>query len=57
MENNVIYLEGKKQYFTAREILDALQLGWVASDTLTLADLCHAVEQQTDEDSLDEVEQ
>lgn len=57
MKDNIIYLEGTRRYFTARELLDVLQLGWTPEAQLSLADLCHAAEQWADSVSLDKEEE
>lgn len=57
VKDNIIYLEGTRRYFTARELLDVLQLEWTPEDQLTLADLCHAAEQWADKTSFDRDEQ
>lgn len=56
MKDNIIYLEGTRRYYTARELLDVLQLGWTPDDQLTLSDLCHAAEKWADSVSLDKEE-
>jgi hypothetical protein len=56
MKDNIIYLEGSRRMFTARELLDVLQLGWTPDAQLSLADLCHAAEQWADSTSFDEDE-
>ena len=56
MKDNIIYLEGTRRYFTARELLDVLQLGWTPEDQLSLADLCHAAEEWACSTSFDNEE-
>lgn len=45
MKDNIIHLNGTRRLYTARELLDVLQLQWTPEDQLSLADLCHAAEQ------------
>lgn len=53
MKDNIIYLNGYRRLYTARELLDVLQLGWSPDDQLSLADFCHAAEQWASSVSMD----
>jgi hypothetical protein len=53
MKDNIIYLNGHRRLYTARELLDVLQLGWTPDDQLSLADLCHAAEEWAHSTSFD----